>query len=123
MPTTTGEPGFKNHDREANAMTENLAVDLDKMEAQCEMVSNVLKTLAHPKRLLLLCHLTQGERNVSELTELTGLSQSQVSQFLKSMTLQGLVKSRSQGSNKYFFIIDDKLQQLISTLHQVYCEV
>ncbi|WP_179287537.1 ArsR/SmtB family transcription factor [Paraferrimonas haliotis] len=102
-------------------MTAKGNMSVEAMEQKCEMVAQVMKALSHPKRLLILCHLAQGERSVSQLECLTGLSQSQVSQFLKTMTLQGLIQARNDGSFKYFSVVDKELEQLLEALHQVYC--
>ena len=42
----------------------------------------LLKALAHPARLLVLCQLVQGERTVGELQPATGLGASALSQHL-----------------------------------------
>ena len=42
----------------------------------------LLKALANQDRLLILCHLADGEKNVSELQELLGLRQPTISQQL-----------------------------------------
>ncbi|GLP97993.1 ArsR/SmtB family transcription factor [Paraferrimonas sedimenticola] len=102
-------------------MTAKANMSLEAMGQQCEKVAQVMKVLSHPKRLLILCHLAQGEQSVSQLEGLTGLSQSQVSQFLKAMSLQGLIQARSDGSYKYFSVVDKELEQLLEALHQVYC--
>ncbi|GLS83585.1 ArsR/SmtB family transcription factor [Paraferrimonas haliotis] len=102
-------------------MPQSSTMSIDDMSHQCEQVAKVLKVLAHPKRLLLLCHLVEGEKSVSQLEALTELSQSQVSQFLRNMLLQGLVSVRSQGSFKYYSVSNRELEQLLQALHQVYC--
>ena len=51
----------------------------------------LLKALAHPARLLVLCQLVQGERTVGELQPATGLGASALSQHLavlRDMALQ-----------------------------------
>lgn len=65
-------------------------ISISKMEAQCEIVSKTLKPLSHLQRLMILGHLIQGERTVSELQDLCSVLQSQLSQFLGRMKLEGL---------------------------------
>ena len=40
-----------------------------------ERAASLLKSLANPDRLLLLCQLVEGERSVTELEALTGIRQ------------------------------------------------
>lgn len=88
---------------------------------QCESVSQVLKTLAHPQRLMLLCHLTTGPKSVGELVELSGASQSGVSQFLNRMRLEGLVRSEREGQSVLYEIADPKVEKILTTMHRLYC--
>ena len=88
---------------------------------QCTYVSGILKQLAHPQRLMILCLLSEKDRSVNELAELTGASQSSVSQFLNKMKLQGLVERQAQGQQAYYSIADEKVLQLMSKLHEVFC--
>jgi len=39
---------------------------------QAENASNFLKALSHEGRLMILCHLTSGEKSVTELETLLG---------------------------------------------------
>lgn len=50
-----------------------------------ENVSQVMNILSHPKRLAMLCLLSEKERNIGELTQMLEISQSLVSQFALKM--------------------------------------
>ncbi|HAM36372.1 MAG TPA: transcriptional regulator [Elusimicrobia bacterium] len=91
------------------------------MLARCEGASRMLKHLAHPRRLLILCHLSEGEKTVSELEGLCGVSQSQVSQFLGRMRSEGLVAGRRNGHCVVYRIEDGKVLKLIKALHAIFC--
>ncbi len=54
----------------------------------------MLKALANEDRLLILCQLTQGERNVGELETMTGVRQPTLSQQLGILRDEGLVATR-----------------------------
>ena len=60
----------------------------------------LLKALANPDRLLLLCHLVEDERNVSALEALTGIHQPTLSQQLGRQIhlLSGLLCTRTCGA-------------------------
>jgi len=53
--------------------------------------SNLLKTLSHKDRLLILCELKAGEKSVGELGNILTLPQSPLSQHLARMRKEGLV--------------------------------
>ena len=58
----------------AQAQVEN---ETERMVAAAAEASAFLKALAHEGRLLILCHLSAGERTVSELEDLLGQRQVQ----------------------------------------------
>jgi DNA-binding transcriptional ArsR family regulator len=84
-------------------------------------VAGILKTLGHPKRLLLLCSLSDGEKAVGEIEQICEISQSQVSQFLKRMEGEGLVSSRRDGNFVYYSIKDERVASLINSLANIFC--
>lgn len=87
----------------------------------CEETARLLKSLAHPQRLLILCHLSQGEKTVGELEKLCGASQSAVSQFLNRMKSEGLVTSERTGQFIRYRILDARVLKLIQALHKIFC--
>lgn len=94
---------------------------MNDLKKKSESVSNVLKVLAHPSRLLLLCSLADGEKTVGELEDASGASQSAVSQFLKAMKLEGLVDSRRDGQYVRYRISNPKVLELMKSLYDIYC--
>lgn len=91
------------------------------MAANCGSAARMLKQLAHPRRLQLLCHLAEGEKSVGELERLCLASQSQMSQFLTRMRSEGLVDCQRQGSNVFYRIQDPRVRELIAAMHKVFC--
>lgn len=92
------------------------------MRQRCDTVSRVLKALAHPQRLLILCTLAAGEKTVGEIEDACNASQSAVSQYINRMRLEGLVTSEKRGLRVYCKIADPKVNQLIQSLYKIYCE-
>ena len=86
----------------------------------CKAVAEILKNLAHKERLMILCFLTEKPRNVNELSDLTGSSQSAVSQFVNKMRLQGILDSEREGRYVNYFITDEKIKRLMMSLHEIY---
>jgi ArsR family transcriptional regulator len=95
--------------------------DIQAMVAQSEAAARLLKQLAHPRRLQLLCRLADGEKTVGQLKNLCGVSQSQLSQFLGRMKSEGLVAARRDGRFSAYRIQDPRLLRLMRALHGIFC--
>lgn len=67
-----------------------------------QVKTKMIKALANPIRLMIVDFLATGEKNVSELTELTGEEQSNVSKCLAVLKSNGIVKDRKEGMNVYY---------------------
>ena len=76
------------------------------------LVAQRFKALGEPARLTLLAALQQGERSVSELVELTGRGQPNVSQHLKEMVHAGLVEGRREGARMFYRISDPYVNRI-----------
>lgn len=97
-------------------------LSVKKIKKSCEEVSRILKALSHPQRLLILGHLLTGEKTVGNLEEVCDLSQSQLSQFLSRMKLEGLIDCRKEGRYQYYFVADERLLHLMATIQKEYCK-
>lgn len=62
----------------------------------------MIKALANPTRLLIVDLLATGEKNVSEIIELTGEEQSNISKCLAVLKSNGIVEARKDGMNVYY---------------------
>lgn len=88
---------------------------------KCDEVSQLLKILAHPDRLRILCRLLDGKATVGEITEFCDISQSATSQFLARMKAEGLLSSQREGSYVYYAVGDRRLIQLLRAIRDSYC--
>lgn len=95
-------------------------VSIKKIKKSCSEICLILKALSHPQRLLILSYLLNGQKTVSELVQSTGISQSQISQFLIRMKFEGLVVSERNGKYQVYSIIDERLAHLMNTIQQEY---
>lgn len=102
-------------------MKKQVSVSIKDMKENCEEVARILKAVSHPQRLLLLCHLSSGEKTVGELEKLCTASQSSISQYLKLMKLEKMVVSEKRGLFVYYAIHDTKVNKLITELHRIFC--
>ena len=87
-----------------------------------QLQAEVSKTLAHPLRLAILHSLKQGEKTVSDLTQLTGASQSNVSQHLAKMRQRDIVLTRKDGSNVHYRVASPKISQACDMVREVLLE-
>lgn len=92
-----------------------------RLEAHCDRVASLLKSLSHPGRLLIMGHLIGGEKTVTELQERSGLSQSQLSQFLARMKLEGLIRCERRGRFQFYSAGDERIISLIQAVQKIYC--
>jgi DNA-binding transcriptional ArsR family regulator len=79
-------------------------------------VAQTLKAMGNDHRLKILCHLSEGERTVTELCDLIGISQSALSQHLAKLRLDHLVRNRRQAQNIYYSIASEDILEILSTL-------
>ncbi len=80
-----------------------------------------LKVLAHPTRLMIVCHLLGGELFAQELLDLLGTTKGNISQHLTALLRQKIIARQSRGRHNYYRIADDNMKSLISHLKRLYC--
>ena len=100
---------------------EGLALDIQQLRDNAAAAGQLLKTLGNPDRLLLLCQLAQGERHVSELEALLGITQPTLSQQLAVLRREGLVDTRREGKQIYYRISSPAALAVINTLYEQFC--
>jgi DNA-binding transcriptional ArsR family regulator len=89
-----------------------------------DMASNaceLLKAMANEWRLMILCHLAEGEKTVGELQALLGLSQSALSQHLAILRREKIVRSRKHAQSVSYSLSGDEATKVMETLHEVFC--
>lgn len=96
-------------------------LDIQRLRANADAAGQLLKALANPDRLLLLCQLSQGERNVSELEAQLGIQQPTLSQQLAVLRREGLVETRREGKLIHYRISSPAALAVINTLYQLFC--
>jgi ArsR family transcriptional regulator len=88
---------------------------------KAEEAAAVLRALAHPARLTVLCELGDGERSAGELVKASDLSQSALSQHLARLRADHLVETRRDGQTIYYYIADPKALHIVNLLFELYC--
>lgn len=92
------------------------------MAEHAEEAAALLKALAHPARLLVLCRLVDGECSVSELQPLVGLSMSALSQHLSVLRELELVATRRESQTIYYSLVPGPAVGVLDALYAAYCE-
>lgn len=81
---------------------------------ELEKMAYVLKAVAHPNRLRIICLLSRKEElNVSEICEETACSQALISHHLTDMLAKGILKIRRDGRNAYYRLMDDRVTNVM----------
>ncbi|WP_460456957.1 ArsR/SmtB family transcription factor [Arenimonas alkanexedens] len=91
------------------------------MQAQAEAAADLLKAMANPQRLRVLCLLIEREMSVGEINALVDLSQSALSQHLAVLREKSLVSTRREAQAVYYSVSDGLVHDIIETLHTAFC--
>ncbi|MDO4724087.1 MAG: metalloregulator ArsR/SmtB family transcription factor [Comamonadaceae bacterium] len=102
-------------------MTETAVLTPELMRTGAGQAVTVLKLLANEDRLLLLCHLAQGESCVSDLAAALGIRQPSLSQQLAILRSENVVSTRREGKRIFYSIAQPEILQMLQLLHTLYC--
>lgn len=81
-------------------------------ERALQYVAQYFKALAEPMRLKILNALQDGEKNVNQLTEMSGGTQANISKHLSLLSQYGLVKRESRRNCVFYSIADPSVYEL-----------
>lgn len=93
----------------------------EQMAGHAGEAAALLKALAHPARLLVLCQLVEGERSVGELQPITGLSMSALSQHLAVLRDMELVTTRRESQTIHYALAEGPAIGVLDALYAAYC--
>jgi DNA-binding transcriptional ArsR family regulator len=93
----------------------------DQIIAEIDRASLFLKALSGRSRLLLLCHLSDGEKSVGELARLTGARDTAVSQQLALLRREGMVAARRAGQMIFYSLASPEARRMLEALHDLFC--
>ncbi len=103
------------------ATTETPGVDIKHMRQRARHAVSLLKSISNENRLMILCHLGQGEMSVTELNERIDLSQSALSQHLAVLRRDELVSTRRESQTIYYSLVSEEAARLIGFLYSEFC--
>ncbi len=96
-------------------------IDIDSMQGAAAQASQLMKTLANPDRLMLLCQLSQREMSVGELEAALGIRQPTLSQQLTVLRDEALVDTRREGKYIYYRVRNATALAVLKVLYQQFC--
>ena len=94
---------------------------LTELHGMASHACELLKAMANEWRLMILCQLSEGEKTVSELQALLGLSQSALSQHLAILRRERIVRSRKHAQSVSYSLAGDEATRVMESLHDVFC--
>lgn len=95
--------------------------DIERMQASADQAASYLKSLANPERLMLLCQLVEGEKNVGELSAATGIVQPTLSQQIGILRKEGFVTVRREGRYMYYSLSDPVAVKILDVMYRAFC--
>ncbi len=90
-------------------------------ECQIDTATEILKSIAHPIRLKILCFLLDGEKNVSEIEHQFGSTISNISQHLTVLRKADIINRRKEANYMYYSIKDNNIEALMETIKENFC--
>jgi DNA-binding transcriptional ArsR family regulator len=102
-------------------MNEEIRVNPEQMASAASQASELMRTLGHKDRLMILCHLISGEKSVGELAGLLEIPQSPLSQHLARMRKESLVTTRREAQTIYYSIASSEAARMVELMHELYC--
>jgi len=97
------------------------AADLAELESNATRACDLLKAMANPARLMVLCQIADGEKSVGELERAVGLSQSGLSQHLAVLRSKHLVSTRRDAQTIYYSLSSEAAAAIMTILYDVFC--
>lgn len=97
-------------------------VKITELNKMARGASELLAAMANEKRLMILCHLLDGETSVNELAELVDMNQSALSQQLSKLRALKLVDTRRNAQQVYYRLASAEVERILQTLYGIYCD-
>ena len=96
-------------------------IEMDGMLIAADQACELLKALSNRHRLLILCHLIEGEKSVGQLAEFLGIRDSTVSHHLALLRKDRLIAARRNGQTIWYRIDSIAARQVVETLYATFC--
>lgn len=93
----------------------------DAMAPRAADAAAFLTGLANPHRLMILCELAGGERNVGDLIAATSLPPTSMSQHLNKLKDEGIVTARRDHRTLFYSIVHPATIEVMAVLRDHFC--
>jgi len=94
---------------------EKINIDTEMLESAASM----LKAIAHPMRIAIINILEDGnKKTVTEIHNLLDIEQSTTSHHLGILKDKGVLASKREGKNTFYFLKHDSLKNIITCVNQ-----
>lgn len=91
------------------------------MIAASEEAAAMLKAMANPVRLRILCMLAEAELPVGEIADRLGIREQATSQQLAQLRLEGLIAPRRDAQRIFYRLASREIERVLKTLREIYC--
>lgn len=95
--------------------------DVDTIYDSAHRASSFLKSLANKNRLVILCVLADGEKNVGELEAILNIRQPTLSQQLARLRGDNLVATRRESKQIYYRLASDEAELVMGLIFELFC--
>ena len=101
-----GEPTCEGH--------EHTGIPTQVNSQACERAAGIFRALGDPQRLRMLILLEASERCVSEICDLLGEPMPAISQRLRLLKSERIVRSRREGKHVFYALADEHISRLVT---------
>ncbi len=97
------------------------ATAADPMIAASEKAALLLKAMASPVRLRILCLLSENEMSVGDIAERLQIREQATSQQLAQLRLEGLILPRKDAQRVFYRLASAEIDRILAALREIYC--
>jgi ArsR family transcriptional regulator, virulence genes transcriptional regulator len=94
---------------------------VDPMIEASEEAAGLLKAMANPVRLRILCMLAEMEMPVGEIADRLKIREQATSQQLAQLRYEGLIAPRKEAQRVYYRLASPAIERLLQALREIYC--
>ncbi len=91
------------------------------MKASADDACALMKALANPHRLMIVCALAEGEQSVGAIAQMLGARETLASQHLGLLRREGLVSARREGQSIFYALQSGPARAVVETLAGQFC--
>ncbi len=91
------------------------------MEKNIDELTKLMAALSNTTRLIIVCHLINDELCGTQILEKLGSTKGNISQHLKVLLAENIIKKRRDQNRVFFSIKDQRIVNLIKALKKNFC--